>query len=228
MHPDLQRRVQRYGWDNAAPYYEDLWKKQLLPAQQRLLEMAELQPGERVLDVACGSGLVSFPAAAAVAPAGRVVGVDISDRMVEIASESAAHRGLSVEFIRMDAESLDFPDNSFDAVLCGLGLMYVPDPISCLREMHRVLGSGKRAVTAVWGRRDRCGWAEVFPIVDRRVASEVCPMFFQLGTGDASSFAFDEAGFDDIHLERMSVILHYASEEEACAAVFAGGPVALA
>ncbi|MBT8399675.1 MAG: dimethylmenaquinone methyltransferase, partial [Rhodothermia bacterium] len=112
--------------------------------------------------------------------------------------------------------------------LCGLGLMYVPDPISCLREMHRVLGNGKRAVTAVWGRRERCGWAEVFPIVDRRVASEVCPMFFQFGTGDASLFAFKQAGFEDIELERLSVTLHYESADEACAAVFAGGPVALA
>lgn len=71
MTPASQRRIQRYGWDNAAGYYAPFWQEQLKPAQDRLLEMAALQPGEHVLEVACGSGLVTFPAAEAVARAWR-------------------------------------------------------------------------------------------------------------------------------------------------------------
>lgn len=106
--------------------------------------------------------------------------------------------------------------------------MYMPDPLRALGEVHRVLVDGGRAVAAVWGRRDRCGWAEIFPIVDRRVASEVCPMFFQLGTGDMLRFVMEQAGFVDVALERLATTLQYDSAETACGAAFAGGPVALA
>lgn len=76
--------------------------------------------------------------------------------------------------------------------------------------------------------RNRCGWAEIFPIVDRRVASEVCPMFFQLGTGDTLRHVFEAAGFTGVRLERIASVLHYESSEDACGAAFLGGPVALA
>ena len=73
---------------------------------------------------------------------------------------------------------------------------------------------------AVWGARQRCGWAEVFPITDARVASEVCPLFFQLGTGDTLARAMAEAGFADVRRERLPTMLAYASAEAALAAVF--------
>ena len=229
MNPELQRRVQRYGWDHAAPYYDSSWERQLETAQKKLLEMAALRPGEDVLDIACGSGLVTFPAARSVGSDGAVTGVDISDGMLGLARNVAEEHGMgSVEFARMDAENLDFAPGSFDAVLCGLGLMYVPDPVRSLQEMYKVARDGGRAAVAVWGQRSSCGWAEVFPIVDRRVASDVCPMFFQLGMGRALEVAFSQAGFYDVTSERISVTLHYDSAEEACAAVFAGGPVAMA
>jgi ubiquinone/menaquinone biosynthesis C-methylase UbiE len=97
----------------------------------------------------------------------------------------------------MDAEALTFDAASFDVALCALGLMYVPEPQKAIAEMHRVLPPRGRAVVAVWGARNRCGWAEIFPIVDRRVASEVCPMFFQLGTGDMLRNVFEAAGFTE-------------------------------
>jgi ubiquinone/menaquinone biosynthesis C-methylase UbiE len=228
MDPRLQRRVQRYGWDKATAHYEQFWARQLEPAQDLLLSMAALQPGEHFLDVACGTGLVTFPAAAAVGHSGRVVGTDLSDEMVNAIRAEAARRGVAGEFARQDAESLEFPDGTFDAVLCGLGLMYVPDPPKALREMHRVLEPGGRAVVAVWGRRAHCGWAEIFPIVERRVASEVCPLFFMLGTGEALAIGFEAAGFRDVRTERITTTLDYASADDAIGAAFAGGPVALA
>lgn len=229
MDPRLQRRVQRYGWDKAQAHYENGWKRQLRPAQDLLLEMADLQPGERVIETACGTGLVTVPAAKAVGPDGRVAATDISDRMVEACRERAAGERLdNVDVARMDAEDLDFEDESFDAALCALGLMYVPDPIESLREMRRLLVPGGRAVVAVWGERSNCGWAEVFPIVDRRVRSEVCPLFFQLGAPGALSMALSTAGFEDVTEERIDVTLHYGSKDEALLATYLAGPVAMA
>lgn len=229
MNPDFQRRVQRYGWSKAASYYDPSWQRQLEPAQNRLLEVAQLQPGEDVLDVACGTGLVTLPAAEAVASEGTVLATDLSEGMLDRARDAAKEHGAdNVSFERMDAEALDLPDDTFDVALCSLGLMYVPDPDQALQEMHRVLVPGGRAATVVWGRRDRCGWAGVFPIMDRRVQSDVCPLFFQLGTGDALGEAFRAEGFTDVTTERFSLTLPFETPDEACRAAFWGGAVALA
>jgi ubiquinone/menaquinone biosynthesis C-methylase UbiE len=229
MDPRLQRRVQRYGWDKAADHYEDGWAAQLAPALTRLIDLASLTAGERVLDVACGTGLVSLPAATAVGDLGRVLGVDLSEKMVDAARVRSDRAGLrKLELARMDAEALTVPDASFDVALCSLGLMYVPAPSTALAEMHRALVPGGRVVVSVWGARNRCGWAEIFPIVDARVQSDVCPLFFQLGTGDALSGQLRDAGFVDVTSERLAITLGYASDADACDAAFLGGPVALA
>lgn len=229
MDPRLQQRVQRYGWDKASAYYEGYWARQLEPAQRLLLNMAGLQPGEKVLDVACGTGLVTFPAAEAVGLRGAVVGTDISGEMIAAIAQEAERRGVdNTSFERMEAEKLMLEDGSFDVALCALGLMYVTDARTSVSELHRVLKPGGRAVSAVWGARDRCGWADIFPIVDARVKSEVCPMFFQLGTGDALNMVYGLAGFESVTTERISTRLHYANADDAIGAAFAGGPVALA
>lgn len=229
MQPNLQRRIQRYGWDLAAHDYEPLWHAQLAEAQATLLASASLATGERVLDVACGTGLVTFEAAHAVGPTGQVVGVDISGSMVDAAQRRAQNRQLSnVSFARMDAETLDLPDATFDVALCALGLMYLPDPEQALREMRRVLRPGGRLVLAVWGRRSQCGWSPLFPIVDAEVASEVCPLFFHLGQEDALAQLCTDAKFAAIEQRRITTTLIYADADEACNAAFVAGPVALA
>jgi ubiquinone/menaquinone biosynthesis C-methylase UbiE len=228
MEARLQRRVQRYGWDKAAPCYEQSWHRQLAPAQTRLLALASLRPGERVLDVACGTGLVTFAAAAAVGPEGTVVGADISDAMIAQANTRAAGLRHDLRFERMDAEELTLPDATFDVAMCALGLMYVPDVAKAIAEMTRVIVPGGRIVAAVWGQRSQCGWAEVFPIVDARVRSEVCPLFFALGTGDRLATEFRDAGLTDLVTDRIHTRLDWASPDEACGAAFIGGPVALA
>ena len=229
MDARLQKRVQRYGWDKAAARYERSWQAQLEPAQTALLEMAHLARGERVLDVACGTGLVTFRAASLVAPGGEVIGTDISEEMVMTARDTSRARGIArVSFERMDAEEIAFDDGSFDVALCALGLMYAPDAENAIGEMHRILRSGGRAACAVWGERRKCGWAEIFPIVDARVHSDVCPMFFRLGTGETLRRAFAAAGFNGITSKRLETHLHYADAGEACEAAFVGGPVALA
>lgn len=226
MDARLQRRVQRYGWDLAAADYEALWQRQLAPAQAAMLEAAALAPGERVIDVACGTGIVSAAAARAVGASGRVLGIDIAEQMVEAARQRALPQA---RFMRMDGEALDgIADASFDVALCALGLMYLPAPERALREMARVLLPGGRVALAVWGERARCAWAPVFPIVEAEVASEVCPLFFRLGQGDTLARLCAEATFVNVVQQRLSVTLDYADAEQACDAAFIGGPVALA
>jgi ubiquinone/menaquinone biosynthesis C-methylase UbiE len=228
MEPELQRRVQRYGWDKASAYYENFWAEQLRPAQDLLLRLADIRDGERVIELACGTGLVTFRIAGQLGGTGQLVATDISQKMVDVVRSRAERDAIPVDVRRMDAESLDFPDGSFDVALCALGLMYCPDPPTAMREMRRVLVPGGRAAAAVWGARRNCGWAEIFPIMERRVASDVCPLFFQLGTGDTMAETFRHAGFEDVRSERLDVVLRYATAEDAIGAAFAGGPVALA
>ena len=229
MKPRLQRRVQRYGWDLAASDYETLWQAQLAQAQTGLLAAASLAQGERVLDVACGTGLVSVQAARAVGALGQVLGVDLSGHMVNAAARRAADGGLpNVDFTRMDGEALALPDASFDVALCALGLMYMPEPKQSLQEMYRVLAPGGRLGLAIWGERARCAWSAVFPIVDAEVASEVCPLFFRLGQEGVLARMCEDAGFHAVTQQRISATLDYANADQACDAAFVGGPVALA
>jgi ubiquinone/menaquinone biosynthesis C-methylase UbiE len=229
MDSRLQRRVQRYGWDLAATAYEALWRSQLAGAQYELIARAGLTPGEQVLDVACGTGLVALAVARTVGPRGSVLGIDLSGTMVDAARRQAHEvQATNVVFARMDAENLDLPDAGFDAVLCALGLMYMPNPLRALCEMHRMLRTGGRVVIAVWGERSRCGWSALFPIVDAEVASEVCPLFFGLGNQDALARLCTEARLEVVGSHRIAAELIYADATEACNAAFVGGPVALA
>lgn len=229
MTPELQRRVQRYGWDKASAYYENSWAEQLKPAQDLLIDLVDIKEGEKVIDIACGTGLVSFRAADLAGNSGFVLGTDISDEMIALAQNISLNNKISnTNFQRMDAENLTALDNYFDVSLSALGLMYYPDPAKACSEMYRIMKPGGRAAAVVWGERKNCGWAEIFPIIDSRVKTDVCPLFFQLGTKNNLKIIFEQAGLKHVKLERISTTLFYKTREEACTAVFAGGPVAMA
>ncbi len=229
MKPELQRRIQRYGWDKAAEYYENCWQAQLKPAHDLLMKVSNIQHNEHIIDIAAGTGLITFRMAEKIGPSGHILATDISDEMVNISSKLAKDKGFNnIQFKRMDAEHLLCDDNSFDLATCALGLMYFPDPDAALAEMYRTLKPGGRAVAAVWGSRKKCGWAEIFPIVDAKVNTDVCPMFFNLGEGEVLKYPFANAGFKVISLLKIETKLLYTSAEEACEASFLGGPVAMA
>ncbi len=228
MDTALQLRVQRYGWDRAAAHYDPGWRQALAPASETLLTQAALRPGERVLDVACGTGTLTL---AALRAGCEVVASDLSQQMLAAAAQRVAEAGLvPPRWLRADAQALDqeLGEGGFDVLLCGLGLMYMPDPERALAAMARCLRPGGRLLVSVWGERRDCAWAEVFPIVDRRVRSEVCPLFFRLGTGTALTQALRRTGFAAVCSRRVDAWLRYAGARSACDAVLAGGPVALA
>jgi SAM-dependent methyltransferase len=228
MEAKLMRRIQRSGWDRASSCYEQYWGAQVRPSLEAVLAMAALQTGERVIDVACGTALVTLPAATQVGPRGRVLATDLAPKMVAAVEQRARDVGIAnIDVDPVGAESLG-RDGEFDVALCALGLMYVPDPTRALAEMHRALRPGGRVVVSVWGERRKCGWAGIFPIVDARVSSDVCPLFFALGAPGALREAVRRAGFVDVDETRLDVRLVYAGAREALGAAFDGGPVALA
>ena len=223
------RRVQRYGWDAAVVAYDRAWVPLLEWLTESCVERAAPRAGERFLDLATGTGIGAFAAARAVGPSGAVTGMDVSEKMVTLASRYAANGGFTnVAFERRDMEATGAADGAFDAVTSAFGLMFAAERAVAFAEMARVTAPGGRVSFCVWGRRAACGFAEVFPIVDAHVASEVCPLFFSLGVPGAPTAYLERAGFRDVVEESVPVTLSWRSADEACAAMLEGGAVALA
>jgi ubiquinone/menaquinone biosynthesis C-methylase UbiE len=121
---------------------------------RRTIERLRLTPGERVLDVCCGSGASAIPAAQAVGPAGSVVGIDLAENLLALARTKAAQDGLTnIQFESGDLTALRFADGSFDAVVCVFGIFFVPDMEAALRELKRVLRPSRRLAITTWGPR---------------------------------------------------------------------------
>ena len=137
----------------AATAYEELFVPALFEAwAERVADAAHLREGDRVLDVACGTGVLARAAAKRVAPGGRVTGLDPSDGMLAV----AARRAPALTWRKGVAESLPFPDASLDAVVSQFGLMFFADRAGALREMLRVLRPGGRLAVAVWAALETC------------------------------------------------------------------------
>jgi ubiquinone/menaquinone biosynthesis C-methylase UbiE len=222
-------RVQRYGWDLASQTYEAGWVPQLVDYARGCIDRAELATGQHVADVATGPGTAAFMAAERVGPTGRVIGTDISEEMVRLASQRAQALGLgNLSFLRADMESPVLPAGELDAAVSVFGLMFAASSAAALRELARVLKPGGRVAVTVWGRRSLCGWAEIFPIVDKRVTSDVCPLFFSLGVPGALAAALTSAGFTDVREERETAILEWPDDETTADVMLRGGAVALA
>lgn len=114
------------------------------PLARELVAEAQLRPGDRVLDVACGTGIVARLAAERVGPSGSVAGLDVNAAMLSVARNLTPSSGPSIRWYETTAESIPLPDESFDVVFCQLGLQFVPDKLAALREMRRVLTTGGR------------------------------------------------------------------------------------
>lgn len=133
----------------------EVYERHLVPAifgswAPLLMEQAALRPGQRVLDVACGTGVVARLAAPQVGPTGQVVGVDLNRGMLEVARSLPPPMGAPVDWREGDAGALPFANAFFDIVFCQLGLQYFPDRRQAVREMHRVLKSSGHLVALVW------------------------------------------------------------------------------
>lgn len=146
------RRLIRLGWEEVATEYAKDRSGIFGRLAERLLDLLQPMPGSRLLDVGTGSGVVALQAAARLGPKGWVIGCDIAAAMVSLAARTAAEQGAdNVIFCQMDAERLDFPDDSFDTVSCAFSLFQFPDMDRALAEMGRVLKPGGRLGLSNWG-----------------------------------------------------------------------------
>lgn len=145
------RRLIRHGWEEVAAEYAQDRVGIFGQSAKRLLELLHPSQGSRLLDVGAGTGAVALQAAGYVGPTGQVIGTDVAVAMVSLANQAAAEQGLtSVTFHQMDAEQLDFPDASFDAVTCAFSLFQFPDMSQALAEMWRVLKLGGQLGLSNW------------------------------------------------------------------------------
>lgn len=136
---------------NAAELYERYVVGYILgPWVSRLLDCAGPQPGERVLDVACGTGAVARVAAERVGASGRVTGLDLNAGMLAVARSLPPPPGAAITWIERNAADSGLPARSFDVVVCQQGLQFFPDQTAALREMHRLLVPGARLAISVW------------------------------------------------------------------------------
>jgi ubiquinone/menaquinone biosynthesis C-methylase UbiE len=186
------------------------WELFLIPSlvdsqAEALVDRAAPRRGERVLDVACGTGVVARKAASRVRWGGTVTGLDINATQLEIAREAAQFIHPPIDFKEGDAQSLPFPDGSFDVVLCQHGAQYFPDRPAALREMRRVLVPGGRLAFLVWRHRDyHPVWTHLSEALDRHVgegAGDVMRGPFQLHDGELIRSLVEGAGFSDVKLE---------------------------
>jgi ubiquinone/menaquinone biosynthesis C-methylase UbiE len=214
------------NWEDAASGWvsqAELMREFAAPVSHWLLDAIAAQPGQRVLELAAGLGETAMLAAELVAPMGGVVVSDQAEAMLAGARARAAALGLgNVEFRVLNAEWIDLPVASVDAVLCRWGYMLMADPAAALGETRRVLRSGGRVALAVWDKLERNPWA-LLPaqeLIERGLvprpdpAAEFTPGPFALGDEARVRELLDEAGFADVHVETIDLARSHESFDE--------------
>jgi ubiquinone/menaquinone biosynthesis C-methylase UbiE len=197
---------------NAAERYER-WVVPFVvgPWVPALLDLAELKPGERVLDIATGTGVVARLAARRVSPGGTVTGLDLNEAMLEEARRLPLPPGLTIDWRAGSALALPFPDGPYNVVLCQQGLQFFPDRLKALREMRRVLAAGGRVAVSAW-----TGPPPYFVAMREGLARYVSPdaaisgaAAFSLGDAAELRGLVEAAGFHDVvvHLVRLTLRL---------------------
>jgi SAM-dependent methyltransferase len=161
MNAEALRQQQREEWTMCAPgwrAYRDNFVEPSRPITERMIGLAQVRQGQRVLDLACGYGNPTFDLAEAVGPDGYVLGLDLSEAMVRTAREWASRHGVTnVEFRTIDSElELGVQPASFDLATCRAGMQYMPDQVGCARAVYDALRPGSRFVTMTLGAPERC------------------------------------------------------------------------
>ena len=219
---DQIRDQQRETWDRFSAgwkKWDELVLRWLAPFGEAMIRRANLQENSDVLDVAAGTGEPGLTAATLV-PHGRVTVTDLSERMLAVAAENAARRGLrNFETRACDAGALPFPDASFDAVLCRFGFMFFPDVASAVREFARVAKPGARVCAAVWSTPDKNSWATtvmgtIAHHVDMPPPLPGLPGLFRCAPEGTMRAAFEEAGLRDIEEEEVATLMVHETPDQ--------------
>jgi ubiquinone/menaquinone biosynthesis C-methylase UbiE len=200
---------------NPAEVYESFFVPAMFaPLAALFLERANPQPGESVLDVACGTGIVARRAAPLVGRSRHVVGLDPSPAMLLVARSVSDTEGVSVEWREGRAEALPFPDNSFDLALCQMGLQFFPDKPTALAEMRRVLANGGRVGLAVWQGFDKHPvWATLNGAMLKRLGIPAVHIPFSLGNPDELRALLTAASFSGVEVQPLSITTRFRDPE---------------
>jgi ubiquinone/menaquinone biosynthesis C-methylase UbiE len=218
--PELLKDRQRRDWDAAAAGWNKFWPVFERAAQHvsdRLIELARIHEGSRVLDIATGNGEPALTAARRVGASGRVIATDQSEGMLAIARSRAASFGITnVEFRAADGEKLGLAERAFGAIVCRWGLMFMPDVAAAVAEMHASLIPGGWLATAAWSTADKVPFIGIGQEVVRRLANLPPPPPDALEPtrlADPSRLTgiMEKAGFKDITVERIPVTFEYES-----------------
>ena len=199
---------------SAAENYERYFVPTIATAvASEVLDVADLRPGERVLDLACGTGIIARLAALQVGSAGAVVGVDVAPDMIHVARSIPPPPGAEVEWRHGNAEAIPVPDNAFDVVVCQLGLMFFDDKAAALSETCRVLAPDGRLVVATSG-----SIQSPFEIMEEALARHITPdlagfvrAVFSMDDPSELERLLREAGFGQVETRTPTTLLRLPS-----------------
>ena len=220
--PARLQAEQKAVWNRAAANWDDMRAIAGSAEQvvsERLIALAHVAPGQRVLDIATGTGDPALAVAQVVGPTGSVVGIDQAPQMLTAARERAAAAGLSnVTFIEGNAQTLDLPPQSFDAVVSRWGLMFFLPLVPALEGFRRVLRPGGYLAAAVWGSPDQvpvisASLGAVFGQLGIPLPPADAPGPFNLADGDKLARSLTEAGFHDARAESLTMSVTFPSAE---------------
>ena len=223
MDPAVFKAQQREQWSNVAPGWRRRWaafEQGAQPLSDRMMHLAHVAPGQRVLDVATGIGEPAMTAARQVGPSGSVVAIDQAPQMLAMAHERMQAVGIrTVEFVEGDAEAVTLPLDTFDAVVCRWGLMFFHDPVGTLTHFRNSLVPGGWLAAAVWGEPKLVPMISLpFSILSRELGQPPSlpsgPNPFALSDPKRLEQVLREAGFANMHSEPFTVTFEFASVDE--------------
>jgi len=216
----------------------EIYERALVPAvfaswAPLVVALANPQPGERVLDIACGTGVVARLAAERVGRTGDVFGLDLNPGMLAVAASVAANApatSASITWREGSVTKIPLPDAAFDVAYCQLGLQFFPDRPAALREMHRVLVSGGRLGIMVWrGIEHSPGFQVLAAALERHVSAEAGGIMrapFNLGEAEELRTLIAAAGFREITIQPVAGTVRFASAARLVQDYAAGSPLA--
>lgn len=224
---DIDERKQRLSeiFDGASTTYDNVGPRFFSHFGRRLVEIAQIPSGSKVLDVATGRGALLFPAAKSVGQQGNVIGIDLSEMMVQETHKELLRKKMlpNIEVRQMDAEHLDFPDKSFDYVLCGFAIFFFPQLDQAMAEFRRVLKPTGQICVSTFDRLFDKEWSWFDDIVETYLPTE--PRATQATDSNSDSQSvFDtpeglitimnKAGFENIQIFTEKAEFIYATDEE--------------
>ena len=228
----MNKQVQfSFGEDSVAKLYDKILVPSLFkPWAIHLIENNHPWEGKMVLDLACGTGVVTKELACNISPNGRVIALDINSQMLDIAKSKCKEWANHIDFIEGSCESMAIADSSLDVVVCQQGFQFFPNKQAATHEIHRVLKPGGRVIISTWCPVSEC---EIFGIIcealetlDENEISQMMRVPFDFMTQSELQKSFSSAGFSNIEVSKQKMSMHLVGEVDSALRVAYATPIA--